>query len=466
MSQDTGHAAIWRVLHESSQPLTYVQVREAVRRTKGFTDANIGSVLGRWHRAGLLIGHDGYSNRRYSVSSAWKGARMYNAKPRKLSSGEWGAVIEPSYSRHFAQYGTQAPNKGDVVMVTTKDRKVLGPMRIIDASPITKYGITQYLCTTEDIRGKDSSSSYAPKEKRAEVPKEIPTEVARAIIDKLPELVESYVAKHVAPVSIEVTLPDESKTKIDGAHFLFPRLLRLVAAGFNVFMHGPPGTGKTTAALQVAQALAREAEIDTLDPTTARSMVQGYMTPKGEPVHNVFTRCWERGSIYVADEVDLAPGHVQTLFNSALANAMAPLAWGNVARHDNFGFVATGNTAGRPTSAFPDRRPMSNAFADRLYFMHWPLDPTIETRAVGLPVPKLPEDDTETCDPQTWVIFVQCLRDWAKNHAPTLQVTPRASLLGIKALKLGESPTQVADALIFRGCDDELRAKALRNVRW
>src|SRR5690606_2134258 len=116
---------------------------------------------------------------------------------------------------------------------------------------------------------------------------------------------------------------------------------------------------------------------------TARSMVQGYMTPTGDHVHNVFTRCWEQGAIYVADEVDLAPGHVQTLFNSALANGHAPLAWGNVQRASDFAFVATGNTAGRPTAAFPDRRPMSQAFADRLYFLYWPLDPSIETRAVG-----------------------------------------------------------------------------------
>lgn len=305
------------------------------------------------------------------------------------------------------------------------------------------------------------SESQAPKPSNSQM-KNLKDQIQKDIEKTIQEEVE----KRVKPMVIEVKAPDKDTVKIEGAHYLFPRLLRLVSAGFNVFMWGPPGTGKTTAALQVAEALTRKAEIDTLDPTTARSMIQGYMNPNGEPVHNVFTRCWENGSVYVADEVDLAPGHVQTLFNSALANNAAPLAWGNVSRSEGFSFVATGNTAGRPTAAFPDRRPMSNAFADRLYFLHWPLDPSIECRAVGLPTPPLPKQSDETCDAKDWVTFVQLLREWASTNAPRLSITPRASLLGIKALAAGESPEDVADGLIFRGCDKDLRDKALRNIHW
>lgn len=268
------------------------------------------------------------------------------------------------------------------------------------------------------------------------------------------------------PQVIEVRHETGKASKIEGAHFLMPRLLRLLRAGFNLYLWGPAGSGKTTAALQAAEALRRKSEIDTLDPTTFRSMVQGYMTPEGEPVHTTFSRCWVDGKTYIGDELDNAPGHVQTLFNSALANAWAPLAWGNVARHKSFGFVGTGNTPGLPTREFPDRRPMSAAFKDRLYFMHWPLDANIELRAAGMTVEQRAiESKLDAISPAKWVTFVRGIRDWAKSNCPTLMVTPRASLVGLEALSLGERPTDVADALIFRGADIDIKTKALAAVR-
>lgn len=267
------------------------------------------------------------------------------------------------------------------------------------------------------------------------------------------------------PTVIEVKKDDGKSSIVKNAHFYFARLVRLVKAGVPVYLWGPAGSGKTTAALQAAEALGIDAEIDTLDPTTFRSMIQGYMTPSGEPVHTAFTRCWTGGKGYVPDETDNAPGHVQTLFNSALANGHAPLAWGNVARKDGFLFIGTGNTPGRPTREFPDRKPMSAAFADRLYFIHWPLDPAIECRLAGLPIPARPEVASKKIDKQTWVTFVQRIREWSLTNAPTLMVTPRASIVGLTALSLGESPEQVADGLIFRGADKDLRDKALNACR-
>jgi hypothetical protein len=270
--------------------------------------------------------------------------------------------------------------------------------------------------------------------------------------------------KAATPVVVQLKFPDGKTVEVKDKHFLFPRLVRLLTAGFNLYLWGPAGSGKTTAALQAAIELGLLSELDTLDPTTFRSMVQGYMTPTGEPVHTTFTRCWSDGKIYVADETDNAPGHVQTLFNSALANGHAPLAWGNVSRKDGFGFIGTGNTPGRPTREFPDRKPMSAAFADRLYFIHWPLDPAIECRAGGLAIPPRVEPEPKTCTAADWVTFVRNLREWGSTNMPTLMITPRASLEGIKALALGESPLDIAHGLIFRGADSEMVTKALNAV--
>jgi hypothetical protein len=465
-----GYETIWNALLAANHsPASYDEIRRAVRLSDGMVEANIGKTVKDLYRAGVLSATGYGDSAKYSVKDQWVNSRLFSGTPSKLSDGNWGARVT-------LRLNEERPRENDLVIITTRHKKVLTPRRVIEVvKRLPHHHTSFYTCRVEEVVSSKWNEPIPAKPEEKTPPPATesarPSAIAMAQIRaelkaQVDAQVEAAVKERLRPTAIEVKLPDKSSVTIEGAHYLFPRLVKLVGAGFHVFMHGPPGTGKTTAALQVAMALKRKAEIDTLDPTTARSMIQGYMTPIGDPVHNVFTRCWEQGAIYVADEIDLAPGHVQTLFNGALANGYASLAWGNVAQSSDFGFVATGNTAGRPTAAFPDRRPMSQAFMDRLYFMYWPLDASIETRAVGLKPPRLPAPDTEKCEPQTWVVFVQLLREWAKTNAPTLSITPRASLLGIKALALGESPSNVADALIFRGCDSELRDKALRNVSW
>lgn len=294
---------------------------------------------------------------------------------------------------------------------------------------------------------------------------------AAEMVESLQATVKAELDKLVAaqPVVVEVRRPDGVKVTREGAHYLHPRIVALLGAGFNLYLWGPAGSGKTTLAMQAAKDLGLASEIDTLDPSTFRSMVQGFVSATGSPVQTSFTRCWQgdadatTGKAYIADETDNAPGHVQTLFNSALANGHAPLAWGNVERGASFLFIGTGNTPGQPTRDFPDRRPMSAAFKDRLYFVHVGIDGNIERRAAGLPLSTrtniMPHT---TCGPKAWVSWVQAVRVWAATNMPTLQVTPRASLQGIKALALGESVADVADGLVFRGADAEMKAKMLQ----
>jgi MoxR-like ATPase len=262
---------------------------------------------------------------------------------------------------------------------------------------------------------------------------------------------------------------DDVKVEVEHPHPYLARAIRLARAGIPVYLWGPAGGGKTTAAQQIASALGLDFELDTLDRTTSRSQIQGFMSANGTPVQTSFTRCYSEGKLYCADELDLAPGQVQTLKNSSLANGHAPFAWGNVERAKGFAYVGTGNTPGMPTREYPDRQPMSAAFKDRLYFMLWPVDEQAERAWAGVggkakrQIEALPEAREITA--VAWVDYVQAMREWARTNAPTLQITPRASKVGLKALACGETPAQVADGLIFRGADAELRTKALNAVR-
>mgnify|MGYP001577502392 CR=1 FL=1 len=298
--------------------------------------------------------------------------------------------------------------------------------------------------------------------------------LAKVEIDagKVLSVVQAEIAKlsNAAPLVIEVKREDQPTRTIEGAHYLMPRLLKLLSAGFHVYLWGPAGSGKSTALMQALTALGKGFEIDTLDQTTMRSMVQGFCRPNGEANHTSFTRCWQGddtapdGRGYIAEECDNAPANIQNLFNSALANGHAPLAWGNVERKPGFSFCGNGNTAFRPTRSFPDRKPGSAAFIDRLYFMHWPIDPAIEARVAGVASCRDNVRVETTCTPAAWHAFVTGLRAWAMTNAPTLMITPRATLLGLQALACGETPAEIAHALIFRGADNELVSKALNAV--
>ena len=289
---------------------------------------------------------------------------------------------------------------------------------------------------------------------------------------KVLALVQSEVAKlsNAAPLVIEVKREDQPTRMIEGAHYLMPRLLKLLSAGFHVFCWGPPGSGKSTAQMQALTALGMGYEIDTLDQTTMRSQVQGFCRPDGSKQHTSFTRCWEgddaypEGKGYIAEEAGNSPANIQNLYNSALANGHAALAWGNVARRPKFLFCGNDNTPGRPTRQFPDRKPMSGAFLDRLYFMHWPIDLNIMRGACGMAPMAAPIRDEFSCSSAQWGSFVENLMAWAVVNAPTLNVSPRAGISGVKALACGETPTEIAHALIFRGADNELVSKALTAV--
>lgn len=298
-----------------------------------------------------------------------------------------------------------------------------------------------------------------------------------AIEQAVERIAERVVQKSVDPETLRVTIRDEvmklngrvNKYEIKvpklgtiertGCHYLYPRLLKLLHAGFHVILWGPRGTGKTTAAMDAAIDLKRKGEVDTLDASTFKSAVLGFMNAAGKKVETIFTDCYETGKIYIADELDAAPANVQTLFNSALANGHCPTPSGSIKKHKLFAFVGTANTPLRPTANYPDRKRGSEAFKDRLYFMYWPLDPAIECKAAGLPCPPAPERAETTCSPAEWVTWVQAVR---AMHIPEIDPGQRASLEGIRALSIGENPEEVAHALVFRGADQPMIDKVLR----
>jgi MoxR-like ATPase len=274
-----------------------------------------------------------------------------------------------------------------------------------------------------------------------------------------------------APVRIEIKpVGDLPPIDVSEDHPEVPRIIKLFMAGLFPYLFGDAGNGKTTALMRAATILGEiqgrtiGMEIDTCDRSTPRSAILGYRTPNGDPVQTPFTSLYANGGLLIHDEMDNAPAYVQSILNTALANGHSPSAWGTIKRHPDFFYCAAGNTPFRPTARFPDRLPGSFAYMDRLYFVHFEIDPNIERRACGRPLVKRPARKAETCSAANWGAWVEEVRAWTKENTPTIQVTPRATFSGLKALAAGETPLEAAHGLVFRGADSALVDKILSAV--
>lgn len=255
------------------------------------------------------------------------------------------------------------------------------------------------------------------------------------------------------PLTITVEKQDAPAVHVGLAHAQFPELLSYVHARVHPFLVGAPGGGKSHAAKQVAEAEGLSFGYVSLTPATPDYRLMGYMDANGSYVSTDWRRAVELGGVFCLDELDNASGSLLTALNSTLANGLAAFPDGMVPVHADFVVIATGNTWGRGAArGHADRRALDNATLDRFAGVRWTYDLALE-RAASLARNK---------HAGPWVDWVQAARVHAATVAPQLQITPRASMLGAQLLVSGQlTCEQIAESVVFKGCDESLRTKVL-----
>lgn len=251
---------------------------------------------------------------------------------------------------------------------------------------------------------------------------------------------------------VEVRTPDSVKL-MDGVHERFEHLLYLISKRHHVYLWGPPGGGKSTAARQCAESLGWNYGYISLNPQTPDSRILGFIDATGSYRTTLFRKIYEDGGVFCIDELDNASASLLTTLNSALENGHGAFPDGLIKRHDNFVLVATGNTAGYGGNpAFPERRAFDSAFAERFTYLEWNYDENLE-RNIAL---------SYNPDAMQWVVWVKQVRTWAKVNFPRLIASPRASF------KLAQyskdkifTPQEMAENVVFRGIQKDVRDKVL-----
>jgi cobaltochelatase CobS len=272
--------------------------------------------------------------------------------------------------------------------------------------------------------------------------------------DRVREIVNTALAER-EPSRIIIT--PQSEVKIDAhTHPVFPKVLKLVAAGLNVLLVGPAGCGKTKLGEQVAEALARE--FGTLHCTAGASESQllGWLLPVAEGgrfeyVPSQFARLYEQGnSVFLLDEIDAADPNMLLVINGALANGHLHIPQRHkapaITRGKDVAIIGAANTFGTGADmVYAGRNQLDGATLDRWYVVEMDYDAQLERQVIG--------DDREDKQLGEWILGVR-----EKSRAAKLRrvVSTRMIQKAVAARRAGVDVAEIKHDLLAGWTRDEL----------
>ena len=147
----------------------------------------------------------------------------------------------------------------------------------------------------------------------------------------------------IRPVQVTIQGGSREPGIVSGIrHKMFDPVLQIASLGINQMLVGPAGSGKTTLAAQVAQAL--NLEFYFTGALQTKYDIIGFIDGNGIYHRTAFRNAYENGGVFLWDEIDSSDARAMVAFNSALENDSADFPDGNVKRHPDFISIASANT--------------------------------------------------------------------------------------------------------------------------
>lgn len=260
-------------------------------------------------------------------------------------------------------------------------------------------------------------------------------------IDQLKEDIASL--RERKPTDLVVTTNGGSKKDLGFSHKNLPSLLKILSQHLNVYLVGPSGSGKTHAARQCAKALG--VDFYFTGAIANEYKLTGYMDANGNYVTTEFRKAYEKGGLFLFDEIDASFPQAVLAFNAALANDFMDFPDKQVKRHKNFYCIAAANTIGQGADRqYVGRNQLDAASLDRFVFLDWPYDEDLEITLSGN---------------KEWALHVQEVRKAIDKYKIRHIVSPRASIFGARLLKQGMSQETVEDLVLWKGLPENDKKK-------
>lgn len=289
----------------------------------------------------------------------------------------------------------------------------------------------------------------------AEIAKDVVTSALNG--EMVAKLIKDAIGEAQRPQVIEFTLPESKETRLvaGATHWQLPQVVTWVAADVPLWLWGQAGGGKTHMARQIGEALGLEVTVISIDPTMTVGKLLGFRNlATGEFVEGFLFKPFKEGGLVLIDEIDTGDPGILAALNALLANGHYLFPNGEtVTRHEKFRVIAGANTKGcGAVAGYTARNRLDPATLDRFAVIELQYDlelkmalATGRTKKPGMTWQKRSPANEDVC--AQWVQYVQQVRCKVGN---SVLVSPRASILGCKALRAGIMPDEVADALLFK----------------
>ena len=287
-----------------------------------------------------------------------------------------------------------------------------------------------------------------------------------AIVDE--KQIIALIEKHsLAPTVLThdytITRVDGIETQIDSAHPLLGECLDVATCGENVYLVGPAGSGKTSLAIQMAEAL--EAEFYFTGSVAEKHELLGFVDAGGIYHETAFYKACKRHesksgkTLFLFDEMDGSIPSASITFNAAIENNYCEFANGEkvVIDRDKTYFCGAGNTIGKgPDRQYVGRFPMDAAFLDRWEQIDIEYDLGIELKMAGAAWLSAGGNPDQIDVAQSWAHEVVQFRRLLDDRKILALISPRATRRGAKWLAKGWTIERVRKGMYKHLNDDQL----------